>query len=206
MIPIYAFPQGTQLKLRIPIQTLALFLLAFAIACKQEKTQAPVETTRKQAVGESPELNQLITAMKKKQAQGLGTGSVKVNGAWTYAGYSFLDPVQGARLVAVDATVSGHTPAFDFDDIEIVGGATLISYGSDPHITLLSPDGKALPDIRQMPAAPNPVRVLLIYGFPVETDSFTLYYWGKNLLLENHGIDPNGWELPFPKTEPQKTQ
>lgn len=194
------------MKLRISIQTLVLFLLVFSAACNKEKIEAPVKTTQKQATEESPELNQLITAMKTKQANGLGTGSVKVNGAWVYTGYSFLDPVQGARLVAVDATVSGHTSAFDFDDIEIVGGATLISYGSDPHITLLSPEGKALPDIRQMPAAPDPVRVLLIYGFPVETESFTLYYWGKNLLLENHGIDPNGWELPFPKTAAPKTQ
>ena len=76
-----------------------------------------------------------------------------------------------------------------------------IGTGSDPHITLLTPEGKALPDIHQMPAAPGPVRVLLIYGFPLETQSFTLYYWGKNLLREKHSIEPSGWELPFPKTE-----
>ncbi len=158
------------------------------------------------ANGRSPELNQLINAMKERQAKGLGTGSVKVNGAWTYTGYSFLDPVQGARLVAVDVTVSGHTPAFDFDDIEIVGGTTLISYGSDPHITLLSEEGKALPHINQLPPAPGPVRVLLIYGFPRETDSFTLYYWGRNLLLDKHTIQASGWELPFPKTGVPQTQ
>lgn len=204
------------MKLSLPCQIVLLFLLVFTFACKKEKPQAPTkaaqeqaaqeQAAQKQASGESPELKHLINAMKTKQANGLGAGSVKVNGAWTYTGYSFLDPVQGARLVAVDVTVSGHTPAFDFDDIEIVGGPTLISYGSDPHITLLSPEGKALPDIRQMPAAPNPVRVLLIYGFPLETESFTLYYWGKNLLLKNHGIEPSGWELPFPKTEAPKTE
>ena len=189
------------MKLRILIQSLTMFPIIFIISCDQEDAKPPAKVTKKQATAQSPEHAQLIAAMRKKQAGGLGTGSVTVNKAWTYTGYSVLDAVQGARLVAVDTTVTGHTPAFDFDDIEIIDGANRISYGSDPHITLLSAEGKAQPGVRQMPAAPDPVRVLLIYGFPEKTRSFTLYYWGKNLLQENHGIESSGWELPFPKNE-----
>ena len=107
----------------------------------------------------------------------------------------------GARLIAVDATVTGHTADFDFDDIEVIDGANRTSYGSDPQITLLTPEGKALPDSHEFTSAPGPVRILLIYGFPKETEDFTLYYWGKNLLKENHNIEPSGWELPFPENK-----
>jgi len=189
------------MKFRIYYRSLALLLTVFICNCDQKKTQPPAGTTQKQIATDNPEYNQLIDSMRKKQAAGLGAGSVKVNSAWTYKGYSYLDAVPGARLVAVDITVSDHTSAFDFDDIEIIDGTHRTSYGSDPHITLLSPEGKALPEIQQMPAAPGPVRVLLIYGFPMETQSFTLYYWGKNLLRENHSIEPTGWELPYPKTK-----
>lgn len=182
-------------------QALVLLITVAVCGCDQEKPQTPPPSTDNLKVAEHPEYNQLINSMRKKQAAGLGSGTVKVNGAWEYKGYSYLDAVSGARLLAVDITITNHTPAFDFDDIEIIDGKHRTSYGSDPHITLLNADGKALPDIQQMPPAPGPVRVLLIYGFPKETQSFTLYYWGKNLLSENHSIEPTGWELPFPKTK-----
>jgi len=191
------------MKPHILIQSLMMLLVSLLISCdqKKEKTQAPAQPVQKQNAPQDSQLNQALTAIRMKQAGGLGNGTVEVNSAWTYTGYSFLDAVSGARLVAVDVTITGHTSDFDFDDIEIIDGASRISYGSDPHITLLSPDGKARPDAHQWPPPPDPVRVMLIYGFPKETKSFTLYYWGKNLLRENHSVESSGWELPFPKTE-----
>ncbi len=203
------------MKFHLLIPSLMMLLAIFSSSCDQKKKAPPVidqSTTASQAThtaksgqaqkaGQNPPLNQIIDAMKKKQAGGLGSGSVKVNKAWTYNGYSVLDAVPGARLVAVDATVTGHTPAFDFDDIEIIDGASRMSYGSDPHITVLTSQGKILTDNKQAPKPGDPIRVLLIYGFPKKTQNFTLYYWGKNLLLKNQTIEANGWELPFPKNK-----
>ncbi len=192
-------------------QALLTLVAIFSMACGQEEKQPELETppaskpsaetsTKGETQnGQNPPLNQIIDAMKRKQAAGLGSGSVKVNSAWTYTGYSVLDAVPGARLVAVDVTVTGHTPDFDFDDIEIIDGESRMSYGGDPHIAILTPPGKLLTKQDPQPKLGDPLRVLLIYGFPKETKKFTLYYWGKNLLLENHSIEANGWELPFPK-------
>jgi len=213
-----AFPPQPFIKMKIrhlSKSLLSLSLVFINLSCSEEQptklTSPPppnsssadsgANTSQKQPAGQNPPLNQIIDAMKRKQAAGLGSGSLTVNSASTYTGYSVLDAVPGARLVAVDDTVTGHTPAFDFDDIEIIDGRSKMSYGSDPHITVLTPAGKVLGATDPQPKLGDPLRVLLIYGFATETENFTLYYWGKNLLLKNQNIKPSGWELPFPKKQ-----
>lgn len=150
-------------------------------------------------------LDQLLQVRARQQAEGLGTGSVKVNGAWNYSGYSTIAPDPAAaieaRLVAVDVTISGHTPFFDLDDIEIVDGATLLSYGSDPHAEPLGPDGKLLPLAEDAPEAPAESRWLLIYAFPKATPIFHLYYWGKQLTFKPVEVGRTGLSLPYPAAE-----
>lgn len=145
----------------------------------------------------------VIQVRAKQQAEGLGTGSVKVNGAWPYSGYSTLAPDPSvaieARLVALDVTVSGHTPYFDIDDIEIVDGESLVSYGSDPHAEPLGPDGALLPPGEVVGVAPDPSRWLLIYAFPKATLRFHLFYWGKCLTAEPVGFGTGGLSLPYPR-------
>lgn len=136
----------------------------------------------------------------KAQAAGLGKGELTVNGAWDYTGYSTLSPLPDARLVAVDVTVTGHTPNFDFDDIEIVDAQRKVSYGSDPFLALLTPEGKFQADMSQMPIAPTATRLLLVYGFPKDQTRFNLVYWHKKLNREPVTIAEHGWEVPFPKT------
>lgn len=148
---------------------------------------------------------QLLKARAQQQAEGLGGGGVKVNGAWAYRGYSYLSPNPDAaieaRLVAVDITVNGHTPHFDLDDIEIVDGANLMSYGSDPHATPLTLEGKIMPEGRAPAAPPKANRWLLIYAYPKQSPAFHLYYWGKGLTNEAVVIQPSGMELPYPPQE-----
>lgn len=150
-------------------------------------------------------IDQVMQARAKQQAEGLGSGSVTVNGAWHYAGYSHLSPDPAAaieaRLIAVDLTVSGHTPFFDIDDIEVIDGITMISYGSDPHAEYLSPAGAVLGAGQLPPEAPDAVRLLLIYGFPKNTASLHLYYWGKQLTVNPVEIGKSGLALPYPATE-----
>lgn len=147
-------------------------------------------------------LDGVIQVRAKQQAEGLGAGSVKVNGAWPYTGYSTLSPDPSAaieaRLVAVDVTVSGHTPFFDIDDIEIVDGESFVSYGSDPHAEPLRPDGSPLPAGEAIAAGPAPSRWLLIYAFPEATPKFHLHYWGKALTPEAVAFGTGGLSLPYP--------
>lgn len=146
----------------------------------------------------------ILQARAREQAEGLGGGSVAVNGAWHYTGYSYLSPDPNAaveaRLVAVDVTVSGHRPTFDLDDIEIVDGETLVSFGSDPHIEPLTLEGELMPPGKGPVPAPRASRYLLIYGFPKNLDEFRLFYWGQQLTVQSEKVAGSGWELPYPAT------
>jgi len=150
-------------------------------------------------------VDSLLQARAKQQAAGLGNGKVKVNGVWNYTGYSFLSPDPSAaieaRLVAVDVTISGHTPFLDIDDVEVVDGSSMVSYGSDPHVTPLTMDGSILPESDPLPEAPAASRWLFIYAFPKNTPSLHLYYWGKQLTPTPIEITPSGMELPYPATQ-----
>lgn len=150
-------------------------------------------------------LDKVLRDTAKQQAEGLGSGKVQVNRAWAYEGYSTLAPdpaaVVEARLVAVDVTLSGHTPQFDLDDIEIVDGTNLISYGSDPQIEPLRLDGALTQPDDPIRAAPEPSRWLLIYAFPKASPSFVLYYWGKQLTPSPISFGEGGLSLPYPSEE-----
>jgi hypothetical protein len=183
---------------------------AAAPAAETAPEHAPIviEAAKERSLTEA-EQNQVIDgvlqARAKQQAEGLGSGRVTVNGAWPYTGYSTISPDPAAaieaRLVAVDVTISGHTPFFDLDDIEIVDGASLMSYGSDPHAEPLRADGTSLPIEEAAPVAPAASRWLLIYAFPKATPRFQLYYWGKALTTEPVGFGEKGVSLPYPPSE-----
>ncbi len=156
------------------------------------------------AVEKNQVVDHILQARARQQAAGLGKGSIKVNSAWNYTGYSYLSPNPDAaiqaRLVAVDLTASGHTVFFDFDDIEIVDGETSVSYGSDPHAVPLNlSDGKIMPPEKSPAAAPRASRWLMIYAFPKNTKQFHLYYWGQKLTFKPVDLASEGWELPYPE-------
>ncbi len=211
---------NTSAILLIPGLTAAFCLCACGekapdtVETRPAEPQASAPAVSEPVSGEPRELtteeqNQVIDgvmqARAKQQAEGLGKGSVKVNGAWNYTGYSHLSPDPAAaieaRLIAVDVTVSGHTPFFDIDDIEVVDGITMISYGSDPHAEFLTSEGTVLAAGQLPPAAPGAVRLLLIYAFPKNTSTFHLYYWGKQLTPNPVGIGQSGMALPYPAAE-----
>ena len=205
------------------LATLGLFVLCFFSNCSERAPVQPVspgvtpEATggpgpvstdgpRQLTDGEKKQLiDDVMKVRAKQQAEGLGTGEVKVNGAWNYTGYSYLSPDPAAaieaRLVAVDVTISGHTPFFDIDDIEIVDGITLISYGSDPQAGFLKLDGTLMGKGELPAGAPEPGRWLLIYAFPKNTARFHLYYWGKQLTRKPVEIGSGGLSLPYPRKE-----
>lgn len=155
----------------------------------------------------SEAVNVLLNQVKDAQAAALREARLIVNAAWPYSGYSTLapDPASAipARLVAIDVTVSGHTAALDADDIEIIDGITSISYGY-PQVTVINGPGEIVTDPQLVPVAPAPLRLLLIYAFPKNTQTFSLNYWGQKLLATPRGFDSadSGWSLPVPGIKP----
>ena len=90
---------------------------------------------------------------------------------------------------------------FDIDDIEIVDGASLQSYGSDPHATALTLEGAIMQEGEWPEEPPKASRWLLIYAYPKQSPAFHLYYWGKALTTAPVQIEDSGLELPFPPLE-----
>jgi hypothetical protein len=186
----------------------AVVLMLFVSACSDSApsgSDAPViapDAAEPTPSAQKQVVDEIIRVRAQQQAEGLGSGKVKVNGAWNYTGYSWLAPDPAAaitaRLVAIDLTISGQTPFFDYDDIEIVDGVSKLSYGSDPQIALLTDSGELAPPAQVPRPAPERNRWLLIYGFPEKTESFLLYYWGKSLTPNAQPIAPGGLELPHP--------
>jgi len=175
--------------------------LSFSACDKSVDTPEPPQATAPSAPAnpQRDAMARVLDNAAKAQAAGLGKGELIVNGAWNYTGYSTLSPLPEARLVAVDVTVTGHTPTFDFDDIEIVDPQRKVSYGSDPFLALLTPEGKFQADMSRMPIAPATTRLLLVYGFPKDQTRFNLVYWHKKLNREPVTIAEHGWEVPFPE-------
>ncbi len=171
-------------------------------AAAAEQSSAPVPNLQK-----DPRVAAYLQQQVQMQRTALdGAGRIEVHSAWHYTGFSFLSPDPNAqvpaRLVAVDATISGHTAAFDIDDVEIVDGVTNYSYGSRPHFAYLDLDtGELLPGGQGPAPAPKAQRVLLIYGFPKNTKSLKLAYWNKIQTAEAVPIAASGWGIPHPPTE-----
>ncbi len=192
---------------QLPALLTGLAACALLGACGDSSSTDSAPAPASKAVDpESAVVNAVLEDAARKQAAGLGSGTVTVNGAWNYTGHSNLSAKPEARLVAIDVTIKDHTIEFDYDDIEIVDAALKISYGSDPDLALLNlSSGRLEADPSNRAMAPGPDRLLLIYGFPKDSKGFDLYYWGKKL---NHSaIVPaeTGWEIPFPKAKAKTT-
>lgn len=173
----------------------------------EDKPPAPTAQPARQGINpQNPEVAAYLQDQVQKQSSALNAAHVVINGAWNYTGFSFLSPDPNAkipaRLIAVDVTVSGQTPFFDVDDMEVVDGVTNFSYGSDPHFAYLDiTSGELLPGGVAPAQAPKTNRILLIYGFPKETKTVKIAYWNRILVNDAVTVADTGWEIPHPPAE-----
>ncbi len=144
-----------------------------------------------------PEIQKTMQAMAERQAQGLDNAEVIVHRAYNYHGFSWIEPVDGAKLAAVDVEFINASVGFDLDDIDIIDGATNENYGSDPDIAFLDDQGELLPD-DYYPDLGEPIRVLLIYAVRDSTESIKLGYWGNEIVSVPVPLEGNGPVLPEP--------
>lgn len=139
--------------------------------------------------------------LSREQSQGLIDAKVTVHRAYEYSGYTWIEPIETAKLIAVDVEFRNYNEGLDLDDVDIIDGHSNDNYGSDPHIVNLTFDGKLATDIddSSWPENLGPLRVLLIYAFPKESKTIKLGYWGRDLTPQAIPISGNGPSLPTPK-------
>lgn len=164
------------------------------------ETDSPIEYRIDTADGEPvpPEIEKELEEISRKQSKGLSGATVIVHRAYEYHGYSWVKPVDVAKLIAVDVEFRNYNQGLDLDDVDIIDGATNENYGSYPHIAHLTPDGELAADEDDLswPEDLGPLRILLIYAFPKEAKTIKLGYWGAQLTPEAIRIAGNGPSLP----------
>lgn len=81
-------------------------------------------------------------------------------------------------------------------DIDIIDGKTNENFGSDPDVAFLDSQGKFLAFDGDRIDPTKPIRLLLVYGVPLTTETIKLGYWGKDLMLNPIPLQPSGPTLP----------
>jgi hypothetical protein len=175
---------------------------SLALSGCREEVGSKAPRLEQQAAQDSVEsqVNESLQATASSQAQSLKNAVVTVHRAYDYRGYTWLEPAEGAKLIAVDVEFSRYDGSLDLDDVEIIDGSSGANYGSDPHIALLQGDGELSPnpDDASWPADMGQLRVLLIYAVPKEMTSIKLSYWGQDLTPEASMLSKDGPSLPLP--------
>jgi hypothetical protein len=133
-----------------------------------------------------PEVRRAVEATAARQSIAARRMTTTVHRAYDYKGYAWHQESPEGKVVAVDVEFAGYSPAFDLDDIDLIDGDTGENYGSNPEVALLRPDG-TLPvdEKKEWPAAPNPLRLLLIYSAPRTMKAVKLSYWDQALTPES---------------------
>ncbi|CAA6697646.1 MULTISPECIES: hypothetical protein, partial [unclassified Lentimonas] len=168
--------------------SLLLTLGAFLVPLVAHST-SPIEITESTKFSPPDEpldeqaLQNLARELGRKQAQAIIGAKVGIISAFPYHGKTWIQPIEGARIVAIELMIFDHQESLDFDDFEIVDGMTGESYGSDPDIKFLNKEKK---EVEWSPTYSGTERehVLLVYAFPRSVNHFSLRYWGLNLKNE----------------------
>lgn len=146
----------------------------------------------------SPEIQATVRAMMDEQARGLDGAEVTLHRAYNYHGCSWMEPVEGAKLAAVDIGFTNYGYGFDLDDVDIIDGDTDENFGSNPDIAYPTARGEPFPDFQPSQHFGEPVRVLLIYAVRESTESIKLGYWGREIVSDPVPLEEDGLVLPEP--------
>jgi hypothetical protein len=182
---------------------LIVFVAAIFAGCSDHYASASdsaLETIASDNAYIPPEIAEALDGVSREQSQGLKVANVIVHRAYEYQGYSWIEPVDVAKLIAVDVEFRDYTRGLDLDDVDIIDGQSNENYGSDPHIVNLTLDGTLAADIydSSWPDDLGPLRVLLIYAFPKKSNTVKLGYWGQELTPQRIPLSGHGPSLPQP--------
>lgn len=116
----------------------------------------------------------------------------KINGVYSYSGYSYHEIKPDQKLVSVDIELYGDLKNADLDDVLLSDGVSGEGLAEFPHWEQLDKDGKLLPPSKPYPEGSTPAHLLLIYAIPSSTKSISLSYWGQPLTNKAIDIGPAG--------------
>lgn len=167
-----------------------------------DMTRADPETGQTEST--PPEMMLGLDDFTKQQAKPLEEAAISVKGAYNYKGFSYLEPTEAEKLVAVDVEFSNYREDFDIDDVGIINDDEKEVYGIEPNVVLLNVDGEIVREDSFWPEAPGPVRVLLIYALPKESKSLKLEYWERIITDRSIELKDGGPVLKNPEKQEGK--
>ena len=175
---------------------LSLFsLLAFSsVHAEKEITESTKFVSPSQELDEKT-LQELAREIGRMQAEAILGAKIGILSAFPYTGKTFIETVDGARIIAVEVVVYEHKENLDFDDFEIVNRDTNESYGSDPDIKYLNKKKEEVDWSPNYSGRIGREHVLLIYAFPENVQNFGLRYWGLDLVTEKMVIQESQSDL-----------
>lgn len=145
-------------------------------------------------------LRTTLREVAKKQSTASANAKCAIQEAYLYDGPRPFPRPPNIEVLAVVIEISGYADGFDFDDIDLIDADTGENYGSDPGLWPLTADGLA--DVKaEIPAAPGPATVLLLYGYDKVPRRIKLGYWGKEIVTEPAKVADSGRAL-FPAGAP----
>ena len=173
-------------------------LAVIAVGCSN---QTVPENITSDVESVAPEIAKALEGISREQSQGLNDAKFTVHRAYEYNGYTWIEPIESARAIAVDIEFRDYNQGLDLDDVDIIDGETNENYGSDPQIANLTLDGALASDVddSSWPVDLGPLRVLLIYALPKESKTIKLGYWGQDLTPKPIPIAGDGPSLPMPQ-------
>ena len=122
-----------------------------------------------------------VREVAARQSQALKGATTIVHRAFPFNQNGVYKPSADEQLLAVDVEFQKYSKGLDLDDVDLIDGETDESYGSNPEIKMLRPDGMLSPNSYDDQAPNKPLRVLLIYCVPKKVASVQLDYWGDRL-------------------------
>lgn len=137
----------------------------------------------------------------KQQTKALEEMIVSVKAAYNYKGFSYHEPNEAEKLIAVDVEFSNYSKDFDPDEVEIINGDTNEVYGIANTIAPLNEKGEVILEEHIMPEAPGPVRLLLVYAFPKGSNSLKLRYGGRVIPDKSVKLKEGGLVLKDPEKQ-----
>lgn len=137
----------------------------------------------------------------KQQTKALEEMIVSVKAAYNYKGFSYLEPNEAEKLIAVDVEFSNYSKDFDPDEVEIINGDTNEVYGIANTIAPLNEKGEVILEEHILPEAPGPVRLLLVYAFPKDSNSLKLRYGGRVIPDKSVKLKEGGPVLKDPEKQ-----
>ena len=126
----------------------------------------------------------------------------KVHSAWEYTGPWHLPIPPDLKLVAADIELPDPPGgSFDPDDIDIFDADSGESFGSDPWIQRLTPEGEFVADDDPAVKERRDYRGVFIWAVSRNVRRVNFGYWGEMLFVHPVALSPTGKVVPKPALE-----